>query len=748
MTRRYRPRARIARMPDQASSQQASSIQATPVATSQTTDYAERNGLPAAPVRKALGNRALARQVIQRVPERQGKATRVPAASIQRKLTGSWDSISNIGHPRLRPETWTDILSQLKAYEDKEVELVMIENFLQGQEGTSDTGLANELQLLKADLMERLRMLIQLAQTWLANNQGVNQAADRLAHKWGEDVEQRQLELDINENRRAIHQATNPGTEIDPNRLMNVRPEMSIGQATERFVKDPVQQVLLQRMMALNLLLPRLHLEFNDLMTGRHAMTSVNTDENATGFTNRQARGGLNALDTVRYGSRGNQFFKEDTGVDPNGLINPAVKLIGTPLVNPQFGARSVAFSRLDSMLSQLFSRIEGANTRGLVVQTEFATHVRGRGEAPKMGIIMEDASGPNRTGRSANEVMDMQLQQDNRVISASDPILQRSLVRLQMLDTICGQIDRHSGNYYIHTDASGAVTGVVGIDNDLAFGATHHDITETRKQYMGLPPIIDQNYRLAILELQPDSISEALTGVLGQGELQALLTRLRMVQEQLKNMPTGKIRAQSEYDDESATALRGSGTYFSRFQWNIVRERYVRAMGQAGVSPDIARGSATATLEKLMKLGMTEEQIVRDLIPIVAAFHRARPITDNGWFLRNAERTATVDVPLMRLLQTLPGVGGANWLADVLPLLQASGTTLEAVRSVMNSIAEEMQEATPGSAQELAQMIQLAISSQSFSGPGNRRQHQRGQQNDAPVGRGRFVIGGNRNVN
>jgi hypothetical protein len=48
---------------------------------------------------------------------------------------------------------------------------------------------------------------------------------------------------------------------------------------------------------------------------------------------------------------------------------------------------------------------------------------------------------------------------------------VQREVTKLQLLDHLVGQGDRHGGNYFIHADENGHVV-VAGIDNDQCFGA------------------------------------------------------------------------------------------------------------------------------------------------------------------------------------------------------------------------------------------------------------------------------------
>ena len=49
-----------------------------------------------------------------------------------------------------------------------------------------------------------------------------------------------------------------------------------------------------------------------------------------------------------------------------------------------------------------------------------------------------------------------------------------RELTKLQLLDQLTGQGDRHRGNYFVDIQGSGnkVTVKVTGIDNDLCFGS------------------------------------------------------------------------------------------------------------------------------------------------------------------------------------------------------------------------------------------------------------------------------------
>jgi len=98
-------------------------------------------------------------------------------------------------------------------------------------------------------------------------------------------------------------------------------------------------------------------------------------------------------------------------------------------------------------------------------------------------------------------------------------PESRREITKLQLLDHLVGQADRHSSNYFIHVhqDENGQTRAKVsGIDNDLCFGLTtedgnqiaydkHHDVG-----YRGtkMPELIDTNMADAIRRITPERLS------------------------------------------------------------------------------------------------------------------------------------------------------------------------------------------------------------------------------------------------
>jgi uncharacterized protein YdeI (BOF family) len=141
--------------------------------------------------------------------------------------------------------------------------------------------------------------------------------------------------------------------------------------------------------------------------------------------------------------------------------------------------------------------------------------------DGPSVGIVMGKAKGTT-GGNTPRELF-------------SDPQVRRELTKLQLLDHLCGQGDRHKGNYFIHRDGNGRVT-VSGIDNDQCFGKNlHHpnDIAKGSKDHNSgfhgtrMPMIIDTDMAQAFRDLTPERLDELLAGKLTKDEIKAAKDRL-----------------------------------------------------------------------------------------------------------------------------------------------------------------------------------------------------------------------------
>lgn len=172
--------------------------------------------------------------------------------------------------------------------------------------------------------------------------------------------------------------------------------------------------------------------------------------------------------------------------------------------------ARAVASDRVAELLGF-----------GELVRTRFA--VREEGDKVEFGVTMEMAA-----GTSYESSRDYQ-----RAIDNARP----GLARLQMMDWICGQGDRHIGNVRIDPE-TGAVKA---FDNDDAFTTDTEAGARMMNAIMAPPPVIDtvMRDRLHGLALNPNLLENRLKDILDEPGIRAARIRLDAM---VKDVAEGRI--------------------------------------------------------------------------------------------------------------------------------------------------------------------------------------------------------------
>ncbi|MBB6735616.1 DUF4157 domain-containing protein [Cohnella sp. CBP 2801] len=219
----------------------------------------------------------------------------------------------------------------------------------------------------------------------------------------------------------------------------------------------------------------------------------------------------------------------------------------GIDLKNARLAERNVAMSRLDQLL--------GA---GVIAHTEFALHNSGSGV--QKGTFMLKAKG-RKGGDLINGgqiVKDAEAKEQDdaprNAIDMNDPNLQRSLSRLQLIDTLAMQIDRHFGNFFIQFDQSGRVLGVTGIDNDMSFGNVK-GIAKGRQEFPGLSRFVDKELAERIIALRDDDLVSIMEDLLSPEEIDAMLARLHSLQDHLKQDKT-RLLTPDQWNEASAKGM------------------------------------------------------------------------------------------------------------------------------------------------------------------------------------------------
>jgi hypothetical protein len=158
---------------------------------------------------------------------------------------------------------------------------------------------------------------------------------------------------------------------------------------------------------------------------------------------------------------------------------------------------------------------------------------------------------------------------------------VRRAITKLQLLDALTGQGDRHRGNYFIHIGPDGRVT-VTGIDNDQCFGhkvRNPNDIAhdpnykaEGSSQSDGfhgvrLPPVVDTEMAAAFDRLTPEDLNDLLGDMLSPDEVDAANRRLRVIQNHINNLRTSNcVIASTDWGSEAVSRrLTPENSYVAR---------------------------------------------------------------------------------------------------------------------------------------------------------------------------------------
>ncbi|MBN9392728.1 MAG: hypothetical protein J0I20_32155 [Chloroflexi bacterium] len=263
-----------------------------------------------------------------------------------------------------------------------------------------------------------------------------------------------------------------------------------------------------------------------------------------------QDKGQLNSVTAYNLKGGRKGFFKADKAtmdpdaIDPEtpefGLIQSAEAdlgygVLGIPKNNPQFANRSVAMYRLDQLLN--------AN---VIARTEFAMKRSGIITKGGFGTIMEAASGKKLLDLDiAGQVVNNDQQKAQAAqggmakLSLEDPVFQKALSKLNILDALAFQIDRHNGNFFVDIDNQGNVKDVKGIDHDLSFPEKDFDPTKNKggeSHLSGVPRFIDKEIAEMVLALQDDDLRAILAGLIPQTAIDKTVDRLHLLKTYIQS--------------------------------------------------------------------------------------------------------------------------------------------------------------------------------------------------------------------
>ena len=214
-------------------------------------------------------------------------------------------------------------------------------------------------------------------------------------------------------------------------------------------------------------------------------------------------------------------------------------------------------------------------------------------------GNLMEDTE-----GKESKDLIE-EAKEKGLEIGYSEAVISQ-LFSLEIFDVICGQHDRHHGNFHFTTETKGGkmlLTGVRGLDNDMSFG-TLDQIPKNRSRNQ-MKPVTQTSLRglpinlvNAIMNLdKKETISFILCDILEQDELDALWSRIKGVQEEIKKLPglvqdqeTGRYQYTDKEDQddrlrqlkimkEGIRDAKKRGQIFGLFKSQIANENQIDEM-------------------------------------------------------------------------------------------------------------------------------------------------------------------------
>lgn len=321
---------------------------------------------------------------------------------------------------------------------------------------------------------------------------------------------------------------------------------------------------------------PFIHPKWYIIASGPPNKSRQLDDSMSTGNT---GKGGINEVQFFRLNYSEEGVFKQTKDqIKPvelgQGSMNEVseyytAKSAGIDLNDARLAERNVAMYRLDRLLGG-----------DIIPKTEFA--MRNFGGQEVKGTVMQKAAGMSAGKLAQTKMVGSQSEKVGEKashVSVTDPNLQRLMSRLQLLDALAYQVDRHQGNFFIEFDEKGNVIGVKGIDNDMAFG-TRTDITnyKSAQEFSGIARFVDKEMAQRILALRPEDLQAALSDLLSDSEMDALVERLLKLQQELKSV---KLLEPDEWNEMTAKAMvkdhlskmdGGRDSYYGRLAGEMIK--------------------------------------------------------------------------------------------------------------------------------------------------------------------------------
>ena len=210
---------------------------------------------------------------------------------------------------------------------------------------------------------------------------------------------------------------------------------------------------------------------------------------------------------------------------------------------------RNVATSRVAALLglSHLVAKSETA---------ELYDEATGR---TLRGNLMEKAAGASSAGaflKAAKDRMPAAAAGAQKTTSVSvSGGFQRDLCSLQVLDVICGQMDRHANNFFVTAAAFGRRETVTSSEDGERHDRAVYDIDSGEL----VLPYMDRGLAARIQQLEPDMLRFALKDLLKDEEIEAAVKRLghtKAAVDKTEREQPERLLADDQWNDDTAQRL------------------------------------------------------------------------------------------------------------------------------------------------------------------------------------------------
>lgn len=231
-------------------------------------------------------------------------------------------------------------------------------------------------------------------------------------------------------------------------------------------------------------------------------------------------------------GTRESRVHKYDDEelIHPSGGRFAAPAKLGIDQTNPRLLERAVVTSKYDDRLGFKVS-----------VGTTFAKH------NDQVGIVMQLAA-----GTTASNVFG---------VRGNPGVAQREMIKLQLLDSLTGQADRHRGNYMVDVNEHREIVGVKAIDSDFCMGKdpAHSDwiVGRSGVHLTMLPPVVDREMARAIRAMTHDDIVAMCDDMFDDETIKSAQSRLDSVKEHLDELEKeGNIIDPKDWGSDETTKI------------------------------------------------------------------------------------------------------------------------------------------------------------------------------------------------